>query len=514
MSGKGYNKKGGGGGGGVPFDDPRSLHHFDMLERYAHMRQILAAITDMSDCALPTVDQCNKDDFVALDAVRDAQHLQRLNPFPAFDAVQFYDVDKSDAEHTHYYLVPNPAAGGTLEEPRGSTTGYIHSFFEPFVEAVHARRIALELLTGSRRNEDEYTTSITLSAELVARNNERYANEQRAALPLFSLGSLRHTALLESVAKLDEERLAKQKDQTRLFGDATKNADLYSYWHVRNAILALWQWGSASGTALHRAIELFLDNPAAMPTLNPVYHTREFEYFLNFFRDVLVDKLDVVRSELRVADWRDDRDGTFVAERAARDDCPAILRDLLCATYLAGSVDFVGRERGAPENELVLGDWKRSKKIWERAFGNKFGRAPFADVPDCNLQHYYLQLNTYATLIEMNTHYRVTKMFIVVFHPNNENYVVHHVPDMRVAVHRMLVERIKENLSTVYIADTREEARKRQLMRAFLQRKRKDATNIFELMGIECHKKARSDNTVNDAAAAAAAAVVVIEASP
>ena len=71
----------------APEVDERFMHNCDMFDRYTHMRDLLAAIKDMSDYTLPTVDQCDEADFVALDKVRDVNRLQKLNPFPIFNPV-------------------------------------------------------------------------------------------------------------------------------------------------------------------------------------------------------------------------------------------------------------------------------------------------------------------------------------------------------------------------------------------------------------------------------------------
>ena len=459
--------------------DKKFEHHVQLVERYAKLRKLQeASLAANGDNGLLTVDLCDAEEFEALNKHPFENRLQELYPFPVFDVVQFFDVDPNDPTHTHYYLVPNPARNGELEEARGSATGFIHSYFDEFEEAAHARRIALELMLGSRWRRDEYTR---ITEEMT-----------HVKFPVLEAKSEKHLHLLETLKQHDEIVAAGNEiDRTQeIFVDY----HFVLYEELYKKVVALWDWGSRSGTALHRAIELYLDNPRTIPTHNPVYLTLEFQYFLNFFRDVFMHGNNrIVRSELRVADWRDDRDGTYVEERARHPQCPEALRELLCATYCAGSVDLIYRDVTAPENELMIADWKRSKKIWEKASGDKCGRGPCAEVPDCNLYHYYLQLNLYAYLVEANTHYKVTKLTILVFHPNNDNYVPYDVPDYRVVIHNMLLDRIKHNYVKVYTSDSDEDRRKRDKMEQFIKRhesrKRKPRT-ILEMFNAAPHQRA------------------------
>ena len=83
-----------------------------------------------------------------------------------------------------------------------------------------------------------------------------------------------------------------------------------------------------------------------------------------------------------------------------------------------------------PKTGLVyICDWKRSKRICDRAFGGRTGWGPCSDLPDCNLSHYRLQLNTYRFLFESQVGKKVGGMFLAVFHPNQENFQFISVPD-------------------------------------------------------------------------------------
>jgi len=460
-------------------DSPQTLYHTSLCEGYFSLRKLSDAIQEVSssECGgrgdMITVAECDRSLFDELNALPEPKALEKINPFPEFDRVQFYDVDPNDPSHTHYYLVPNDHTG-ELEEARGSGTGFIHSFFDHFDDKENAKRIALEILHRSRRNVDDYTLMVDRLVKTKRKGNLPY--------PLIEKGCLRDTFLQESIKKYEDENGAL----------AQSNEDFKMWIELRDAVLDLWEWGSASGTALHRSIEIFLDNPLDAPCENMVYQTIEFRYFLNLMRDLFINgTMKVVRSEIRVCDWKDNREGTYHSQRALEENCPDILKEDLCATYLTGSADLIFREEGMAENKLGIGDWKRSKKIYMSAFGGKCGKGPCAEIPDCNLYHYYIQLNLYAYLIELNTKYKVVKMFIAVFHPNNNNYVTYNVPDMRTTVHLMLIERIKYNLTDVFTSDSEEDRRKRTVMSAFLESKKVNKTNMKELFGIESYQLKR-----------------------
>jgi hypothetical protein len=112
---------------------------------------------------------------------------------------------------------------------------------------------------------------------------------------------------------------------------------------------------------------------------------------------------------------------------------------------LAGTVDALFRDKRADEyahddlNEpedgksedtsdgecitLVLGDWKRSKSI---VFQNQWQRGlpgtPVEHMDDCNYNHYTLQLNVYKRMLK-KYNVRITRMFLVVFHPGQPSYI-------------------------------------------------------------------------------------------
>ena len=98
---------------------------------------------------------------------------------------------------------------------------------------------------------------------------------------------------------------------------------------------------------------------------------------------------------------------------------------------LAGSIDMVYENE--TDGTLMIYDWKRCKEI------KKFSTFKDADyavtecishLPDTNFWHYSLQLNTYKTILEAKYGKKVSRMCLVVLHPNFPTYQVHTVPDL------------------------------------------------------------------------------------
>jgi hypothetical protein len=98
---------------------------------------------------------------------------------------------------------------------------------------------------------------------------------------------------------------------------------------------------------------------------------------------------------------------------------------------LAGSIDMVYENE--IDGTLMIYDWKRCKEITK--FSN-FKDAAYAvtecisHLPDTNFWHYALQLNTYKTILEAKYDKKVSRMCLVVLHPNFPTYQVHTVPDL------------------------------------------------------------------------------------
>jgi hypothetical protein len=86
---------------------------------------------------------------------------------------------------------------------------------------------------------------------------------------------------------------------------------------------------------------------------------------------------------------------------------------------LAGSIDMLFEN---PDGTLEIYDWKRSKEIVKNNRFNKWSKTScISHLPDTNFWHYSLQLNVYKAIIEEKYGKRVTGMYLVCLHPNNNN---------------------------------------------------------------------------------------------
>ena len=66
---------------------------------------------------------------------------------------------------------------------------------------------------------------------------------------------------------------------------------------------------------------------------------------------------------------------------------------------IAGTIDILAHDLRTGSYELI--DWKSTKKIQTESYQGKVGTSPITrDIPDCNFNHYALQLSFYRYLLE------------------------------------------------------------------------------------------------------------------
>jgi hypothetical protein len=195
-----------------------------------------------------------------------------------------------------------------------------------------------------------------------------------------------------------------------------------NYFHMSSEqIKAQWEQtrsdAARDGTAMHRAIEAFLNRPeeeclqicatyAANQSLpDSVPGTIEFCYFLRFWHDAICKScLRPYRTEWTVYD---------------------------ASKRLAGSIDLALYDPVSDPlaQQLVLVDWKRTKQV---KLENRFegGKEFWQHLAHCNWIHFCLQLNLYRHLLETNYGKQVTHMYVVLLHPNQSSYSVLSLPRM------------------------------------------------------------------------------------
>jgi ATP-dependent exoDNAse (exonuclease V) beta subunit len=167
---------------------------------------------------------------------------------------------------------------------------------------------------------------------------------------------------------------------------------------------------SEAGTAMHLAIEQFVHgHPELIP--GPILATKEWKYFTNFWRDH-GGNLEAYRSEWEV--WSEEY-------------------------KLAGSIDMIYKRKNDGFYEIY--DWKRSKEIkkdnsWDNGLG------PVNHLPDCNYWHYTLQLNIYKWFLETYYGLKVVGLYLVIMHPDNDNYHRYRLNELPEEIEGMLACRL------------------------------------------------------------------------
>ena len=112
------------------------------------------------------------------------------------------------------------------------------------------------------------------------------------------------------------------------------------------------------------------------------------------------------------------------------------------AYRLAGSIDMIYYDPDDPK-KVIIADWKRSKEI---KFSNRWekGYAPLDEIDNCNYWHYTLQLNVYRMILEKYYGQQVSKMFLVILHPNQDHYIKIPVDKVTTPIMKMLQVRKKQ----------------------------------------------------------------------
>jgi len=154
------------------------------------------------------------------------------------------------------------------------------------------------------------------------------------------------------------------------------------------------QWNSSgkeaseAGTAMHLGIEMF-HNDANVD--DSIKESVEWKYFQNYWKECGED-LEPYRTEWEV--WSEEH-------------------------KLAGSIDMIYRRKS--DGKFIIYDWKRSKEIkTTNTFEN--GYAPLDHLPNCNYWHYTLQLNVYKWFLETFYGLEVAELYLIILHPDNNNY--------------------------------------------------------------------------------------------
>ena len=183
---------------------------------------------------------------------------------------------------------------------------------------------------------------------------------------------------------------------------------------------AAGQEAAAKGTEMHYKIECFYNQPQYPDATDTTEaESKEIEYFMNFHRH-FTKTLRPYRTE-----W------TVFHEEAR----------------IAGSIDMVYELRSSGESDppaLLIYDWKRCREITKASRVNKFATHPAIEhLPDTNYWHYALQLNIYKYILQTKYGKTVSELYLVVLHPEAQNYQRIKLPDLQTEVHELFEERIR-----------------------------------------------------------------------
>jgi hypothetical protein len=177
-----------------------------------------------------------------------------------------------------------------------------------------------------------------------------------------------------------------------------------------DAVKEQWNNATSLGSQLHEQIEVFFDRLAETGGVaeTPAASV-EFGYFLDYFRDHVLNKLQPYRTE-----W-------YVFDQDIR---------------VCGSIDMLFCDKD-DSSKIWIHDWKRSSKISRT---NRFekGLRCLSHLDSCNYIHYCLQLNMYKYILEAQYDKTVMGMALVVLHPNQTSYQVIEVKDMQDEIAKML----------------------------------------------------------------------------
>lgn len=173
------------------------------------------------------------------------------------------------------------------------------------------------------------------------------------------------------------------------------NDPTYKYYQKSfDEISKMWsdncKTASDAGTHMHLCIELFLNK---LPYEN---NTKEFNMFLNYVRDH-----DVINTIFRT-EW------IIYSEEH----------------QIAGSIDCTLRNN---DGTYSVVDWKRCGDVNKKSNYSKM-KEPLNHLYDSKFNHYALQLNSYRYILETCYNMRISRMYLVVCHPDNDNYIIIDMP--------------------------------------------------------------------------------------
>lgn len=163
---------------------------------------------------------------------------------------------------------------------------------------------------------------------------------------------------------------------------------------------------ATAGTAMHENIEMYYNNEPHEKD------SKEFSMFSNFLNDF--PNLEPYRTEWEIFDE---------------------------VSNVAGSVDMLYKDPDNP-GSLIIADWKRSKEIKMSNRWQKGTDSLTRHLEDCNFIHYSLQLALYKYILQTRYGQKITGTFLVILHPNQENYMKIDTLDMDNTISKIMNRRM------------------------------------------------------------------------
>ena len=325
---------------------------------------------------------------------------------PNFDGHIQLLTEGPNGEHIHVYVIDGerndepPRELGTL--PYVSSTAFVHRFMEPFDGPL----AALRTVQGSKWCASRFRPLA-----------ERHARESLARNPValallpppvaaYVAGTLELGALLASLPA----------DVQRPFVERT----LVPLWH--ESVIRQFSVAGEHGTLLHTRLERYFIGEHTLDDMAEFARTgapdgsggpaREYDHFIAFMREWFVPRgARFFRAELKIYDPR--------------------LR-------LCGATDLLLHDPDYANDgtHVILIDFKRvyGMTTAELATWGVRCKPPLSHLHECKFVGHALQQNMYRQVIEDNSRLIVTRIYLLVMHPENETYLLLEVPDMRAEI--------------------------------------------------------------------------------
>ena len=240
-----------------------------------------------------------------------------------------------------------------------------------------------------------------------------------------------------------KEVIAAMMRNQKKWNDPIANAKYYG--KTAEEIEEMWSKAgrdaAAKGTEMHYKIECFYNDADTADVDTASDTPPELKYFKNFHNEHVAGEQATLRPYR--TEW------TVFHEEAR----------------IAGSIDMVyeviqdSRRWGAEppaDPPLAIYDWKRCREIVKTNRGNKFATHPAIEhLPDTNYWHYALQLNIYKYILQTKYDKTVTDLYLIVLHPEAQNYQRIKLPDLQSEVAELFEERIRNFAADADAADAK-----------------------------------------------------------